>query len=156
MRHIFYGMVTALLAWFDLYVKRFVEKEVKDGEEELVCKDKVVIRKVYNKGFALNTLEEKPAVVKWISLGVCGIIAGYVCNVWKTSTCFVKNIAASLVLAGGISNTYERIKKSYVVDYFGFRTKNKKFNRVTFNLGDMFIFLGGIVLMISELIKEKH
>ena len=56
MRHIFYGMVTALLAWFDLYVKRFVEKEVKDGEEELVFKDKVVIRKVYNRGFALNTL----------------------------------------------------------------------------------------------------
>ena len=28
------------------------------------------------------------------------------------------------ILAGGISNTYERVKKSYVVDYFSFRTKN--------------------------------
>ena len=156
MRRVFYGIITALLAGVDLYVKQFVEKEVTDGEEELVCKDKVVIRKVYNKGFAFHTLEEKSSTVKWISLGVCGMIAGYVLRVWKTSSCIIKNTAAALVLAGGISNTYERVKKSYVVDYFGFRTKNKKFNRVTFNLGDMFIFLGGIVLMIAELIKEKH
>ena len=156
MRRVFYAMVTVLLAEIDLYIKRFVEKEVRAGEEELVCKDRVIIRKVYNKGFALNTLEEKSSVVKWISLGVCGIIAGYVMNVWKNSSSIIKNTAAALVLAGGISNTYERVKKNYVVDYFGFRTKSKKFNRVTFNLGDMFIFLGGIVLMIVELIKEKH
>ena len=156
MRRIFYGMVTALLAGIDLYVKKFVEKEVNAGEEELVCKERVVIRKVYNKGFAFNALDNKPCIVKWISLGVCGMIAGYVLNVWKTSTCLIKNTAAALVLAGGISNTYERVKKSYVVDYFSFRTKNEKFNRVTFNLGDMFIFLGGIVLTIAEFIKEKH
>ena len=156
MRRVFYGILTALLAGVDLYVKKFVEKEVKEGEEELVCKDKVVIRKVYNKGFAFHTLEEKTPVVKWISLGVCGMIAGYAWNMWKTSKCLIKNLAAALVLAGGISNTYERVKKSYVVDYFGFRTKNEKFNRVTFNLGDMFIFFGGIVLTIAEFIKEKH
>ena len=156
MKRILYGMVTLFLAGIDLYVKKFVEKEVADGEEELVCDERVVIRKVYNRGFALHVLDQKPAVVKWVSLGVCGMIAGYAMHVWKTSTCFLKNTAAALVLAGGISNTYERVKKTYVVDYFGFRTKNEKFNRLTFNLGDMFIFVGGIILMIAEIFKEKH
>lgn len=156
MKRIFYGILTALLAWFDLFIKQFVEDEVKDGEEESVCNDRVVIRKVHNKGFALNTFEEHSNVVKWVSMGVCGIIAGYALDVWKNSTCIIRNTAAAMVLAGGISNTYERVKKSCVVDYFGFKTKNEKLNRLTFNLGDMFIFLGGIVLIISELGKEKH
>ncbi len=150
-----YGVISALLAWFDLYVKQFVEKEVVRGEEQEECDGRVVIRHVHNPGFALNMAEEKPLLVKWLSAVSLGSIIGYVTVTWKKSSCVCEKLAASLVLAGGISNTYERFKKGYVVDYIGFKTKWQKFNRLTFNLGDFYIFLGGFILMMKAVVKGK-
>ena len=54
-----------------------------------------------------------------------------------------------LVLAGGISNLYDRCVRRYVVDYanlrFGFLKK------VVFNLGDLFVLAGTVLLMILQL-----
>ena len=156
MKSFIYGGISALLAWFDLYVKKFVEETVEDKEEEPVCKDKVVIRKVYNKGFAFNKADNHPNLVKFVSAGALGSIAAYVFYVWKHSVCMCEKLAAALVLAGGISNTYERFKKGYVVDYFSFKTKWEKFDRITFNLGDMFIFAGSIILIWKEIMKGNR
>ena len=148
MKHMIYGAISALLAWFDLYVKKFVEENVSLKEEESVCDGRVVIRHVHNRGFALNVAEEKRLLVKVLSIVSLGSIVGYATYIWEKSSCIGEKLAASLVLAGGISNVYERFKKGYVVDYIAFKTKWKKFNRLTFNLGDFFIFLGGFVLLI--------
>ena len=156
MKSFIYGSLSALLAGFDLYVKKFVEEHVEDSEEELVCRDKVVIRKVYNKGFALNKGDKYPKFVKTISAGVLGIIVAFAVGIWKRSNCICEKMAVAFVLSGGISNTYERWKKGYVVDYFGFQTKWKKFNRITFNLGDLLIFAGGIILIWKEIMKGNR
>ncbi len=155
MKNIIYGVISVLLAGFDLYVKKFVDDNIDHKEEELVCKDKVVIRKVHNKGFALNKADNRPKLVKIVSAGALSSIAVCVFYTWKHSMDLCEKLAGALVLAGGISNTYERFKKGYVVDYFSFKTKWKKFNRVTFNLGDMFIFVGGIIWICKVLMKGK-
>ena len=155
MKSMIYGLISALLAWFDLYVKKFVEDNVDHKEEELVCKDRIVIRKVYNEGFALNKAEDHPKLVKTVSVGALSSIAVYSLLIWKRSVCTCEKLAAALVLAGGFSNTYERLKKGRVVDYFSFKTKWKKFNRLTFNLGDFYIFLGGFILMIRTIMKKS-
>ena len=155
MQGIICGMISALLAGFDLYVKKFVEKEVARGEEQEECGGRVVIRHVHNQGFALDMVDKYPKVVKWVSLGALSSIAAYALLIWKQSASIVEKLAAALVVAGGISNTYERFKKGYVVDYIAFKTKWKKFNRVTFNLGDFYIFLGGFVWIIKTIIKES-
>ena len=154
MKSVIYGVVSALFAWLDLYVKQFVEKEFSRGEEQEECNGRIVIRHVHNQGFALNIAEGK-ALVKWLSAVSLGSIAVYVSAIWKKSFCICEKLAASLVLAGGISNTYERFKKGYVVDYIGFKTKWQKFNRLTFNLGDFYIFLGGFILIMKAVVKGK-
>ena len=156
MKYLFYGGIASLLAWFDLFCKKFVEQEVKPGEEIDECDGKVIIRHVHNRGFAMNMAEDKPQLVKGLSMISLGSIIAYVILIWKNSKCLCEKLAASFVLAGGISNIHERFKKGYVVDYLGFKTKWKKFNRITFNLGDMFIFLGGIILIIKEFKRGKH
>lgn len=155
MKCLIYSGISALLAWFDLYVKKFVEKEVELGEEQEECNGRIVIRHVHNCGFAFNLSEKNPKLVKVLSAVSISGITGYVLSIWSKKSCVCEKLAASLVLAGGISNIYERFKKGYVVDYFGFKTKWEKFNKITFNLGDMFIFIGGIVLIWKD-IKGKR
>ena len=155
MRAIICGFVSLLLASFDLYVKKFVEKELVRGEEQEECGGRIVIRCVHNKGFAFDLADKYPNIVKWVSLAALGSIISYALHIWKQGTSMVEKLAAILVVAGGISNTYERVKNGYVVDYIAFKTKWKKFNRLTFNLGDFYIFLGGFVLLIKMIVKGK-
>ena len=49
----------------------------------------------------------------------------------------LEKTALTLVLAGGASNLYDRLKRGYVVDYFSIQWK--KLKKVVFNLGDIFI-----------------
>ena len=39
-----------------------------------------------------------------------------------------------------------------VVDYLGFRTKWKKITKITYNLGDLAIFLGAFLVGLGELL----
>ena len=61
----------------------------------------------------------------------------------------VEKLGFSLTLAGALSNIYDRLTRHYVVDYFSINWG--KLKKVIFNLGDMFIFLGGMVLLLHEI-----
>ena len=60
-----------------------------------------------------------------------------------------------MILGGAWSNVWDRITRKYVVDYFSFHTKCRKLERVVFNLADMFIFLGGFLVIFLEYAPEK-
>lgn len=146
-----FGTITAILAAADLWCKSYVEKNLQKGKERLVFKKKISIRKVYNKGMAFNVGEKFPKIVKYLSGIVCGLSGVFSVQEWLKGCCIFRKLAASFVLAGAISNTYDRFTRNQVVDYFGFNTKNKKIRNITFNLGDMFIFTGSIVLFVTEI-----
>lgn len=158
MKNIFFAMVTAALAGSDLWCKSYIEKHYEELEQKEICGGKVEIRKCHNKGMAMNVGEKKPAVVRVLTI-VSGILASvYAVSVWITETCPWKKLGASFVFAGTIGNTYDRIARKYVVDYFGFKTKWKKLSQLTFNLADMFLFFGSALLILAELvgcIKKK-
>ncbi len=146
---IVYGIITALLACMDLWSKDWAEKNIRKGEKKLILKDKIELRRVYNEGFALNMAENHPKVVKIVSVIVCGLLSIFSVLEWTKGHCPWRKLAFSLSLAGAISNTYDRLVKDHVIDYFGFRTKHEKFNRITFNLGDMFLFIGSAIIVLS-------
>lgn len=148
-------ILTAVLSGIDLWCKSYVEKNFQKGRGKEILNGKIILRKVHNEGMAFNIGEEYPHVVKWLSGIMCGILSMYSAFVWIQSKSSWKKIGTSLVLAGAISNTYDRFVRKYVVDYFGFKTKWEKFGRITFNLGDIFIFLGGIVMFFVEIIGSK-
>ena len=58
----------ALLLCADVIFKKQVEEELNPGEERELPFGKIVVRKVYNRGFLLNLFERYPAAVKWASL----------------------------------------------------------------------------------------
>ena len=52
----------------DMAVKQYIEENVSETEEKSFCGTKVLIRKVYNKGFAFNSMDSEPDKVKKASV----------------------------------------------------------------------------------------
>ena len=68
----------------------------------------------------------------------------------------LEKTALTFAIGGALSNLYDRMVRGYVIDYFSIQWK--KLKKVVFNLGDLFIFAGAALLLISEVIqagKEK-
>lgn len=152
MKKLFFAIMTAALAGSDLWCKSYIEKHFDEIEQKEICGGRVEIRKCHNKGMAMNAGEKKPEAVRAVTI-VSGILASiYAVYVWVTETCPWKKLGASFVFAGSIGNTYDRIIRKYVVDYFGFKTKWERLNQLTFNLADMFLFTGSLMMLIAEFV----
>ena len=152
---IVFGLVPMLIL-VDLILKNLAEARLKQGESREVLGGYVLIRKVYNRGMCLNALEDHPDQVKKISIGASlGVTIYLIYCLVRQKKCRVKQAGLALMAAGGWSNTIDRCLRHSVVDYFGFGVKWEKLKKVTFNLGDMFLFVGGFLVAIGSVRKRK-
>ena len=62
------GGLFVILQSFDMGIKQYIESTYKEKEEHETMIDKVVFRKVYNKGFILNALDKYPRIIKGVSV----------------------------------------------------------------------------------------
>lgn len=148
-------LLIGILCGVDLYIKSYIETHLQKGEEKKIFDGKIAVRKVHNSGMAMNKGEKHPGVVRFFSGIVTVILIVYYLFLLRKKGRWLCKTGAALGIAGGISNSYDRFVRKYVVDYFGFCTKRKKLEKITFNLGDLFIFIGGIFVVLSEIWKEK-
>lgn len=143
-----YASIVAVLFAGDFFLKQQVDKRIEKEERKEICNGKIVVRKYYNKGAALNLMEKSPKVLRT----VCGGMILLLGIIWYLLLRNKKNpgilLGISMILGGGASNLCDRITKGHVVDYFSFQTPWERLNRVVFNLSDMFIFLGSILIVI--------
>ena len=71
------GGLFAVLVCVDMGIKQYIEENFEEEEERETILDKVVLRKVYNKGFCFNTLDKKPELVRKTSGILCAGLAIY-------------------------------------------------------------------------------
>ena len=88
-------------------------------------------------------MKESPKLVEMVPVCMLSAVAGAWAYVIGKKGRVLEKTALTLVLAGGASNLYDRLKRGYVVDYFSIQWK--KLKKVVFNLGDIFIFAGSAV-----------
>lgn len=148
--------ITLCLALIDITVKSTIEGYMTQKEERTACKGKVILRKVYNRGFGFNLCEKKEELVKYGSA-----IAATILTIWQLFTlmCKKKRLrkwGLSLMTAGAWSNTFDRWFRGYVIDYVGFQTKWKKVTAITFNLADFLIGAGGVLVVLSTIFHKKR
>ena len=74
-------------------------------------------------------------------------------SLYKKKSVLIR-LGLALLLGGAASNAYDRIMKKEVTDYFRISIGSKRLERIIFNIGDMAIFVGGILTAIGE-IKES-
>lgn len=147
-------LLIVLVAGTDLICKWYVDSKFKKGENITCCKDRIVVRKVHNKGMMLNFLEKCPDIVKSGSFLALVIVFLYQMFLFQKQGLWKEKIGLAFISGGAISNTFDRIKRGYVVDYIGFNCKSKKAANVTYNLGDFAIFVGTILVLIENLKKK--
>ena len=149
------GMVPALVL-LDQMIKTYVENHVVKGSEKKLLKGKISIRKVYNKGMCLNLFEKHPDMVRILSVIVTVFLTLYtVGSAYFQKRRVAENVGLGLMTAGAWSNTIDRCFRKYVVDYFGFEAKKDKIRRITYNLGDMFIFAGAILTVLASIFQKN-
>ena len=142
---------TILLA--DLAIKAVAEEaDPGDFPRKLeATKGFIILHRSHNAGFPMGVLRDKPELVKVIPLSVLSGVAGVFLWLYPKKGHVLEKTGASLVLAGGLSNLWDRWKRGYVVDYFSFRVK--KLEKIVFNIGDMAVFLGAAVMFIAQVIE---
>lgn len=138
----------------DQIMKSYAEQNLDKGEEKYLT-DKVVLRRVHNKGMCLNLLDGQPETVKNLSLGATIVLTALQIPLLFTKGNFWKKKGFALLLSGAWSNTFDRASRGHVVDYIGFKTGNEKVSQITYNLGDFFIAAGSVILVLTALFSGR-
>ena len=132
----------------EFLIKFIVEKKGKIGVTKPVCGGKILLKKYHNKGFMLNIGKAKQKVVAYISLVVTVMLSLLFLLCKKNRNKRIKT-GLALVLGGAYSNTYDRLFRTYVVDYISFNVKSKRLRRIVFNIADFCIMAGAILVVIG-------
>ena len=143
------------MAGTDLGIKAYVEKHVKQREERSIWNRRGILRKVHNHGMMMNRLEQHPLAVKLGSVCAMGALFIWQALVLCRTGHQAEKLGTALMAGGAVSNTFDRLKRGYVVDYLAFRTRHKKLTEVTFNLGDFAIFGGALLTVAGALMAKK-
>lgn len=140
----------AALAGIDLGVKQYIEENFEKGEERPTKIPGIVLRKVYNKGFLLNLLDQYPQVVRAGSILTMSVIAAYDGWLLSRKGRRLHKLGMLLVTAGAISNIWDRLAKGKVVDYIGFRSQRKFLSKITANLADLYVVAGTLLVLFTK------
>lgn len=144
----FFLIISILLG--DLSIKDFVERYGDESDEKPILNGAFIIRKHHNRGVALNIGSAKRSLVAIISTVFTILVSIlFLCTLSLKGKNLLKT-GLSLILGGAYSNTYDRLKRKYVVDYISFGVKWKWLNNIIFNIGDFGIIIGALLLILSE------
>jgi len=103
--------------------------------------------RVTNRGIAFGLFSEISDVLVWVILGAVLFIS--------TTPFFLKyreseKFALGLIIGGALGNLLDRLRLGYVVDFL-----QLEFYPAIFNVADIFIIIGGALLILFSLRREK-
>lgn len=144
-----------VLVCIDMGIKQYVEDNYEENEEHETVIPGVLIRKVYNKGFAFNILDRYPEIIKQSSVCSSVGIVLYDFFVFLRKGRKMCKLGMALVTAGAVSNIYDRLIREKVIDYIGVRSKNSYVSKLTANFADIYIVLGMMIVSLSRITNRK-
>ena len=155
MNHYFMSLFLALTT-FDMGIKQYVEDTFQKGIDKKTTLPGLVFRRVHNKGFCLNTLDRYPTLIKGVSVSLCGLIGARAYRLFKKRGRWKEKLGITILGAGAFSNTFDRVLRGYVVDYFGIGKNNSKLSKITANLADVYVVVGSAILSMVKGKTEGH
>lgn len=149
-------LTIALIAAVDLCIKE--EIEARDSSE--FPKDlagtggKIILHRSHNMGFPFQVLKSRPELVRTVPMVVISALGGVLGFLLPKKGYWAEKLALVLTLGGAFSNLYDRLTRGYVVDYFSINAG--KLKKVVFNLGDICIFAGTAIMVLSQVASEGY
>lgn len=148
----------AAIAGTDLYIKKKMDEELPEEgtiDAQPPKKGILLFRRHHNKGAIMNIGSTNPESVKLASTVACGGVFGALFGACKHGS-FWEKIGYMLCLGGAMSNTYDRVKKGYVMDYVSLDVKPKRVSKVVFNLSDICVFIGSVIVLINGIFSKRN
>lgn len=134
----------------ELFWKDHVEREIPEGSSKKALRNTVILTKHHNYGAAFNTGERRPGIVKGISVLLTVLAAIFFIFSFGTVGKGMLKFGLSLLLGGAFSNTYDRLRRGYVVDYFRLNVPAKSIRNLIFNISDFCIVIGAVLAVLGE------
>lgn len=134
----------------ELFWKEHVEREIPEGSSKKALRNTVILTKHHNYGAAFNTGERRPGIVKGISVLLTVLAAIFFIFSFGTVEKGMLKFGLSLLLGGAFSNTYDRLRRGYVVDYFRLNVPAKRIWNLIFNISDFCIVIGAVLVVLGE------
>ena len=147
---IFYLIGIVLLIVIDQVSKIFVDKYMIFGDSLPIIENFFHITYVQNRGIAFGIFQGKVDVISVATIiAIIGIIVYFLKNVKKSN--FFEKMAYIFIISGAIGNMMDRLLRGYVVDMIDFRG----IWSFVFNIADIYINLGVILLLLDLLLKRR-
>ena len=156
------GICIALIAGIfsgDLWIKNRIEKTdsvsfpIKPAKDTLIkdkfIKDLLILKKYHNTGAMFNLGAAQRSVVTAISVFFTALMSIALLLSFGQRGNNVLRIGLSFLLGGSFSNTYDRLKRKYVVDYLSFNVKWKWLQKIVFNISDLCIMIGTLLTVLG-------
>lgn len=140
-------LLSAGIFVLETFIKQKREENMQDKE---YLNGKTVITTYHNYGAFLNGGDKRPVLVKLVS-----VILTIVLSILFAFT-FTKygkkelRTGLAFLLGGAYSNTYDRVKRGYVVDYLNFPKLPGKVKHIVFNISDFCIIIGACLIVIKQ------
>ncbi len=144
-----YILIAAGIFFADLRIKNYVERKFPEEGEQLKLKGFLRLRRHYNKGAFLNMGQKKRQAVAALSVGLTALVTLLFVLSLGTKGNKALKTGLAMLLGGAFSNTYDRLKRKYVVDYFSFGVRWKWLSRIIFNISDLGIMVGALTAALS-------
>ena len=138
----FFINLIATVFMADNYLKERMERQLPQGKTEEIWGGRLLLRRHHNPGVMLGIGKRQGTIVTSLSLLLTALsvlifvlsLSVYGSNLLRTGL--------SLLLGGAFSNTYDRLKQQYVMDYVSINVKWQPVRRLVFNISDFCIIMG--------------
>lgn len=147
-------MVAALLVGLDQLSKLAIVNLYELGQQTAVTSWFNIVR-VHNSGAAFSFLADAGGWQRWFFIGL-GIVAviylGYLMSRHAAQTWFA--FAATLIIAGAIGNTIDRLTWGVVIDFIDLHVSG--WHWPAFNFADSFIVVGATLFVLDEIRRVRR
>ena len=138
------------LLFLDLFSKYYVSNFISDSMTLIPFIDLLVTS---NTGIAFSLFSSSDQTIKIILIMVTFLALLFLGNEFRNAQSSTYKYALILIISGGFGNFFERIIRGAVTDFLHLRIE--KFSFFVFNLADLFITLGAVVIFIQWIRLRK-
>ncbi|MCT4598062.1 MAG: signal peptidase II [Vallitalea sp.] len=145
-----YLIITPICFFVDQICKMKAVKNMDDYTNKPILNNNIILRLSYNEGAFLGLLKNNKVLLLIINIVSIIILLGLSISYTMVKGNYIIKIGLAFITGGALSNIADRVRLKKVVDYFAFKIKPN----LIFNLADMFVFLGCLIIVISEVISD--
>lgn len=143
-------VISLIVLVMDRISKMLVFNLMKINNSIKILDDLLYITYVKNEGIAFSFLEGNRLFIILASIVVLGMILFYLKNSKLNS---LEIIGFGMVVGGALGNLIDRIIYGYVIDFIDVYVL--RYDYPIFNIADMGVVVGVIVILVSNFVKSK-